>query len=108
LNVIGTTLEFISNILGEALEAPLKLSSKFLQDKASANTVLKFATDYVESNTPSLELTVRGNPRLQLGDKIEVDSARYKTQYVGTIVSATYDYQGSLSCKLKLAMLGGV
>lgn len=108
LDIIGTTLEFITNILGEALDAPLKLSSKFLQDKASAEAVYAYAKDYVESNMPSLELTVRGNPKLQLGDKIEVNSAYYKIQYVGIIVSASYEYQGNLSCKLKLAMLGGV
>lgn len=108
MEVIGTVLELVPNILGEALEAPLELTSKFLQTKSAAETVKEYADDYVASNMPSLELTVRGNPKLQLGDKVEVNSAYYRVNYIGVIISALYEYQGSLSCKLKLAMLGGV
>ena len=107
LDVTGTTLDFISSVLGTPLDVPLKLSSKFLQDKAIANAVYGYAKAYVEASTPTLELAVRGNPKLQLGDKIEVDSSYYRINYVGTIIGATYNYSGSLSCKLTLAMLGG-
>ena len=48
------------------------------------------------------ELTVRGNPKLSLGSLLEINSSRYKTQYVGLLIKASYEYVGSLHCKMTL------
>lgn len=102
LDINGTSLEIISSIIGESGNAPMSIESKFIQNEDIANTVKYYAEHYVNVNTPTLELKVRGNPELKLGDMIMVDSSYYKVKYTGTIAKVQYDYQGHLSCALTL------
>lgn len=103
LDITGTILEVIISDIGVAGEAPLKVDSKFVQHEKVATQIKEYAEAYVGVNTPALELSVRGNPLLELGDMIEVDSAYYRVKYLGTIIKANYEYQGYLSCSLTLA-----
>lgn len=103
LDITGTILEIIINDIGVAGEAPLKVNSKFIQQDTIARQIKEYAEAYVNVNTPTLELTIRGNPQLEIGDMIEVDSTYYKIKYTGTIIKANYEYQGHLSCTLTLA-----
>lgn len=103
LDITGTKLETIVSTIGTAGEAPLKIDSKFIQQENVANQVKDYAEAYVNINTPVLELSVRGNPQLELGDMIEIDSTHYKVKYSGIIIKANYEYQGHLSCSLVLA-----
>jgi len=102
LIVGGTLLDSIKISTGEELEEPLRISSTFIQNENTAQTIKDYCSAYIASNSPSLNLVVRGNPKLQLGDKIEVHSIKYKTDYVGILSNAQYDYEGSLSCKMTL------
>lgn len=103
LLVNGTVLDSVSIQLGDELEEPLKIESRFIQEESTAQAIKDYTESYIESNSPVLNLVVRGNPKLQLCDKIEVSSERYKTSYAGILVSAQYDYDGSLSCKMTLS-----
>lgn len=103
LDITGTTLEIIVSTIGAAGEAPLKVDSKFIQQENVANQIKDYAEAYVNVNTPILELSVRGNPQLEIGDMVEINSTHYKVKYSGTIIKANYEYQGHLSCSLTLA-----
>ena len=103
LDITGTTLEIIVSTIGTAGEAPLKVDSKFIQQENVANQIKDYAEAYVNVNTPTLELSVRGNPQLEIGDMVEINSTHYKVKYSGTIIKANYEYQGHLSCSLTLA-----
>ena len=102
LDVIGTVLDTVSITVGDSGDAPLSIESEFIQDEVRANAVLDYAKDYVDANMPILEVTVRGNPKLQLGDMIRVSSSKYKTDYIGIINKISYEYSGSLSSKITL------
>ena len=102
LDVFGTVLETVSSNIGKLGDAPLNIDSKYIQDLSKANEILKYAEDYVKASVPTLEVTVRGNPNLQLGDKIVIESDFYKISYTGIIVKAEYKYIGNLSSVLTL------
>ena len=103
LDVVGTVLDTVKSTLGTGADAPLSIDSNFIQTEETAKEILQFAEEYVEANIPTVELTVRGNPRLQLGDKIKVESDFYKLNYTGIIIKANYHYQGNLTCNVLLA-----
>lgn len=102
LDIVGTVLDSVKFSIGEAVNAPLEIKSLFIQEIGTALNIKDYAQAYIDANMPTLELSIRGNPRLQLGDKIEIDSAYYKVKYIGVIVMAKYEYEGSLSCSLTL------
>ena len=103
LKVIGTVLETVSSTIGKKADTPLKIESKFIQEESRAEAVSRYTEAYIEANMPTLELTIRGNPKIPIGSKLEVESDRYKVQYTGILIKAAYDYVGSLSCKITLA-----
>lgn len=102
VEVIGKYLETITSTVGEATNATLEVSNEFIQLKSTAQRVRSYGTSYVEANVPTLELTVRGNPKFQIGDKIHVNSSKYKLDYTGVLCKAEYTYEGSLSCNIML------
>lgn len=111
LEVTGTTLDIVKFTIGETKEKPLRISSRFIQDEERARAVLKYTEAYVHTNMPILEMNIRGNPKYEIGDILEVDSARYKLSYVGKLIEAKYEYAGHLTCHIVLAdvsMLGEV
>ena len=83
-------------------DAAADINYKYPFDRSKANEILKYAEDYVKASVPTLEVTVRGNPNLQLGDKIVIESDFYKISYTGIIVKAEYKYIGNLSSVLTL------
>lgn len=101
-SVKGTLLEKVAMTLGESGDAPLEIKSEFIQEEDRARTIKNYADAYISTHTPTLELTIRGNPKLQLGDKVLVSSSKYKIEYTGIIFKASYEYVGSLSAHLTL------
>lgn len=102
LTVIGTVLETVLSTIGQELNAPLNIESKFIQEEYRAEIVRKYAKAYVDASMPTLELTVRGNPSIPLGSMLEISSQRFKVNYSGMLIKASYNYAGSLSCTITL------
>ena len=59
-------------------------------------------TIYDGNKLPILELEVRGNPKLELGEIIQVDSDKYNLHYTGLLIKQTFDYDGSLKGTMTL------
>ena len=57
---------------------------------------------YVTETLPILELTVKGNPRFQLGEKIRVTSSFYQIDFTGILIRQELNYDGGLSGTLTL------
>jgi hypothetical protein len=108
LDITGTILDVLEVTVGEAIDAPLNIRSEFVQKEEQALSIKKYAEDYVNANLPTLELTIRGNPKFQIGDIIKVNSTKYKTEYVGMLIKANYKYEGYLSCTIILSNTGEV
>lgn len=103
LVVKGTVLETVSSLLSTEGTSAVEIDSSFVQDTENATRILRYVDSYVNADTPVLDLVIRGNPRIELGDKIHVESARYKLDYTGTVTKVKYTYAGGLSCEMTLA-----
>ena len=104
VSVTGTILKTVKSFVGETSESTLKIDNNFIQKSTDANKVRKYGLSYIESSVPTLDITVRGNPRLNLGDVIYVNSAKYQTKYTGRILKVQYDYSGGLTCSMTLIL----
>lgn len=102
IDIIGKALDTVSSVVSTEGSSSIEIESSFIQTLEAANAVCDYADRYVKADTPELNLTIRGNPKLSLGDKIEVDSTRYKLRYVGLLTRVQYNYSGSLSCEATL------
>lgn len=102
VEVVGTVLEMVSSKISTDGTKALELNSEFIQTSTDAQAVLEFADNFVKSSMPTLDIRVRGNPKLQLGDKVEVDSQKYNVLYTGTIIKSKYTYDGGLVCEMTL------
>lgn len=80
----------------------LKFSSIYIQSQAYLTTFKAFMDAYVQSDLPMLEITVKGNPRFQLGEKIRVQSTRFNLDFTGILIRQNLRYDGGLSGTLTL------
>jgi len=102
INVRGIVVETVATVLAEMCNNPLKLESLFIQNAAYATKYQELMKKFVNNPLPTIELTVRGNPLLSIGDKVYVDSKKYKLKYTGIVQRHTYEYSGGLTSKLTL------
>lgn len=102
IDVVGTVLEAVSSIVSTEGFSAVSLDSSFVQTIKNANAVCEYTDRYINDDLSTLELSVRGNPKLQLGDKIHVSSNRYRAEFTGILVKAQYNYSGGLSCDITL------
>ena len=73
-----------------------------MQDINNGRQLLTFVDQYIKESLPVLDLSIRGNPKLQIGDKIQISSSKYKTDYVGILKKVDYQYSGGLHCDISL------
>lgn len=102
LEIIGTVLETISSVIATEGSSAIEVNSLLVQTVHNATELSEFIDNYVKAELPTLDLVIRGNPRIQLGDKVLVDSGKYRLNYTGIVTQAEYSYAGSLSCKVTL------
>lgn len=100
--VYGTVLDNTQVSISTDGNSILSISNKYIHNSVQAERVLRHLQAYINNRLATLELTVRGNPRLELCDKIRVVSEKYNLDYTGLIIKQTFNYSGSLSSTLTL------
>lgn len=80
----------------------LKFSNIYIQSQAYLSIFKSFMDAYVQSILPVLEVSVKGNPRFQLGEKIRVQSARFGLDFTGILIRQNLRYDGGLSGTITL------
>lgn len=111
VDIYGTLLVNNEITLGKEVENCLVINNLYIQESAYADIVYNHLNAYIRNLLPILELEVRGNPKLELGDVIQVDSDKYNLHYKGLLIRQTFDYDGSLKSTITLlntSILGGV
>ena len=111
IDIYGTLLVNNEITLGKEVENCLVINNLYIQEAAYANIVYNHLNAYIRNLLPILKLEVRGNPKLELGDVIQVDSDKYNLHYKGLLIQQTFDYDGSLKSTITLlntSILGGV
>lgn len=102
LNVNGIYLEKISYEIGAQGENPLSVDNVYIQDTQTAINYKDIMDRFTSGVTPVLNATIRGNPNLQIGDKVRLISTRYGIDFTGILMKQQFDYDGGLSCDITL------
>lgn len=102
LSAYGTLVEFTDTVLSDEADNMLTYSNKYLQTEEVALAYKAFLEAFVGSTIPVLEVRIRGNLLLQLGDKITVQSDTYELTFTGVIQRMKHDYQGFLGTTITL------
>jgi hypothetical protein len=102
LVVSGTSVDFTSITLADGTANDFKYTNRYIQTADLAASYKVFLNAYVDSDMPTLEVNIRGNLLLKIGDKLTINSAKYNITFTGLILRATHTYVGSLSTTLVL------
>lgn len=81
---------------------PLVYDNVYTQTADMAGRTSRMLEKFIKSALPTLALSIRGNPQLNLGDKITVSSERYNLLFTGILQRASYTYNGALRCDINL------
>lgn len=84
----------------------LEFRSIYIQSQAYLETFKTFMDAYVQSKLPILEVSIKGNPRFSLGQKIKVLSDRFKLDFTGVLIRQSLHYDGGLSGTITLLDAG--
>lgn len=102
-SVNGTIVESVSYDIGDDNEDNvLALNSPYIQSEEQAREYLAVLRKFVEAAMPVLVVTVRGNPLLNILDKVVVKSEKYNLNFTGLILRQEFNYNGALSSTLTL------
>ena len=100
--VNGYAVNFVENYLVDEGDKLLKIKNEFIQRKSYARTYKELLNRFVSNDIPTLTLSIRGNPLLNIGDKVRVVSTKYNLDYTGIIQRLKYRYDGGLTCDMTL------
>lgn len=111
----GTVSFFGSSLTLSKLEMTgnnkcLAITNEFIQDESAAATRKDKLMSYVNCALPEIELDLRGDPHIFVGDRLTVNSSYYKLNFSGVVTSISYKYEGGFSSHVVLmntAAIGG-
>lgn len=102
LSMYGIPVIFTEVVLTDNGTSLLKFNSRYIQTATYASKYKELLGNVVDSTVPFLNLSVRGNPLLDIGDRIQVSSAKYNLFFDGIIQRMAYTYDGGLTCEMVL------
>ena len=102
VTIHGRAVEAVKSAYYSYGSNPLVYDNVYTQTADMAERVKKMLDRFVRNPLPNLKLSIRGNPKLNLGDKITVSSERYNLLFTGILQRASYTYNGALHCDINL------
>lgn len=102
LSIFGTHIINTATTLSDNSPTDLTVDNRYIQTLEYAEYYKNVLKKYINSETPVITVHVRGNPLLNLGDKIRVISEKYKLDFTGIILRQELNYNGALSGTLTL------
>lgn len=102
LSVTGKNIDLVEQELNDGLTNMLEVYNPYIQISNYAASYKESLTNFVNADIPVLELTVRGNPDITIGDTVEVHSTKYKIDFVGIVKRTVLKYSGNLTCNMTL------
>ena len=102
LSVTGKNIDLVDQELNDGLTNMLEVYNPYIQVSNYADSYKATLTNFVNADIPVLELTVRGNPDIIIGDTVEVHSTKYKIDFVGIVKRTVLKYSGNLTCNMTL------
>lgn len=102
LDAFGTFIETNKVPIADEGNNILSVDNIYIQTQEYAQRFYNHLKAYNNNILPVLEIVVRGNPKLELCDKIRAISAKYNLDYTGLLISQEFNYDGGLSSKITL------
>lgn len=102
LSVYGTHIVNTATTFSDNSAADLVIDNPYVQTPSYAEYYKRVLQKYISSETPVITVQVRGNPLLNLGDKIRIVSEKYKLDFTGIILRQEFNYNGALSGTITL------
>jgi len=102
IEMYGTCIETVSSTFASSGNNPLSVDNIYIQKRDYADKFQRFLQAYITSNVPVLEITIRGNPKYQPGDKLHIISEKYNLDYTGILLRQQFKYNGGLSSTIKV------
>lgn len=102
LSVTGKNIDLVEQELNDGLTNMLEVYNPYIQISNYAANYKESLTNFVNADIPVLELTVRGNPDITIGETVEVHSNKYKIDFVGIVKRTVLKYSGNLTCNMTL------
>ena len=102
LKFFGRTIEVAKSDYSLGGTTPLKVDNAYIQTGEIANKLDRALSRLTESDLAFLDLSIRGNPLLQLGDKITVISTHYGINFTGYILRQQINFSGSFKADIRL------
>lgn len=101
-NVFGTRVINTATTLSDDSQTDLVIDNPYVQTSEYAEYYKRVLQKYISSETPVITLSIRGNPLLNLGDKVRVISEEHSLDFTGIILRQTFNYNGGLSSTITL------
>jgi hypothetical protein len=102
IDVVGTIVETTSTTIGDDVSGLLEVDNIYIQNEEYANYYLSILKKFVDNAMPVLRVEIRGNPLLNLLDKVRVVSTKYNIDFTGLILRNELNYNGALSSSITL------
>jgi hypothetical protein len=102
LSFSGKSIQILKSEYFKSGTNPLSFDNVYIQTDTMAERQKGILTRFTNSNLPYLDLEVRGNPLLQLGDKITIISTKYSINFTGYILRQQFTYNGALRGQMRL------
>lgn len=102
VSLYGRIIETSDTEYSSAGRNLLKYDNIYCQTVEQFESAKRFLSAFVSNDLPQIELTVRGNPQFELGQKIQVNSLRFNLTFTGLLIRQKLHYDGGLSSTLTL------
>jgi hypothetical protein len=89
----------------------VKKSNRFIQTPEAAALYRNYLSTFVRADMQTISVRIRGNPKIQMGSLITVQSEKYSLDYTGIVVELKHTYNGGLSGEmvlLNIDAIGGI
>lgn len=102
LIVTGKVVDLVDQVIDDGLSNMLEIDNSYIQSTEYASTYKENLSRLVLSDIPEVDLNIRGNPDLIIGDTVEVHSVAYNMDFIGIIKRIKIKYAGYLESEMTL------
>ena len=106
INFFGYIVEKLPITYSDETSNMLKIDNDYVQSEDYALHIKNLLTAYIRLPIPVLEVTTRGNPKYQPGDKVRIYSEKYGVDFTGWLIRQHFTYDGGLKCTITVLNSG--
>lgn len=106
INFFGYIIEKLPITYSDETSNMLKIDNDYVQSEDYASHIKDLLTAYIRLPIPVLEVTTRGNPKYQPGEKVRIYSEEYDIDFTGWLIRQHFTYDGGLKCTITVLNSG--